>query len=928
MPGKKRENAMSEYLKFLKFSSKFIILVALFLSTFTTGSSTRAASQLDLQYIDPQFGFMVAYPSAWKLDSGKVVDPYTYVWEARFVAPIPDAYVAFVVSVASLPGEMTSQEWANRVIISNGLNRAELESAGQLGESTIDGEPAVMITLPNKAGALTLFSRNGFGYILSLEQEPYVRSEVIALTPAVLDENFATYAEILANFKIGSLVPTIQSEGLMLAQTAPEIASNFQLPATSNWTFGYESHPTFWNGIYSSCFQVEKQNLFHAGVDLGSSLGTGVFAIANGQVYYYDSAYSNYPGKVLVLMHLLPNGSTVYSFYGHLGSVDVAAGQNVSKGTRLGTMLDQGTNTHLHWEVRYNGNMGNIYVNPACNVSWAPGPGYTYPEKPDFYGYTNPLNFINSKTTVPTPVSPKGTITDTTPSFSWSKIDSATQYQYSLYKGSTLVYTNLVDASACGSATNCVNTPATVLGAGTYSWKAQAMVAGSWNTFSASLSFILPSSTLATVAPSGTITDTTPSYSWTRLMGATQYQYQLLKGTSVIYTKSVLASACGSGTNCVNTPTTVLTNGVYTWKVRAMVKGVWSAYTGVKSFTFPTVPTLRQVIGAITDSTPTYIWSKVLSASQYQLVLLKDGVSYYTKSVASSSCGSTANCVYTPTTELPDGAYTWKVRAMVSGVWKTFSGVKSFTLTTTPVVQVTPGEMVAVPEGSFQMGCDPTHNDGVVCDADELPLHTVFLSAYQIDKYEVTNGQYAECVSVGACVAPSSASSRTQTSYFGNPTFANYPVIFVSWYDAANYCAWVGKRLPTEAEWEKAARGTTVRAFPWGDTTPSCSLTNYNYSCSEDTTAVGSFTAGVSPYGALDMAGNVWEWVSDWYKSDYYSSSPATDPTGPSTGTLKVRRGGAGSYVHDYLLTTDRGKPDPDLENEIGGFRCAKEGFK
>jgi formylglycine-generating enzyme required for sulfatase activity len=220
--------------------------------------------------------------------------------------------------------------------------------------------------------------------------------------------------------------------------------------------------------------------------------------------------------------------------------------------------------------------------------------------------------------------------------------------------------------------------------------------------------------------------------------------------------------------------------------------------------------------------------------------------------------------------------------------------------------------MVFVPAGQFIMGSDASDPEA---DPDEKPQHTLQLDAYWIDRTEVTNAMYRRCVEAGGCTAPMHSSHYSITKY------ADHPIGGVTWFQAGEYCIWAGRRLPTEAEWEKAARGTDGRLYPWGNDAPDDKLLNFAGNMG-DTSAVGSYPVGASPYGALDMAGNVWEWVADGYDANYYAHSPTTNPPGGNSANQRVVRGGEWGADARAVRSANRFWAFPG-RNDTDGFRCA-----
>lgn len=220
--------------------------------------------------------------------------------------------------------------------------------------------------------------------------------------------------------------------------------------------------------------------------------------------------------------------------------------------------------------------------------------------------------------------------------------------------------------------------------------------------------------------------------------------------------------------------------------------------------------------------------------------------------------------------------------------------------------------MVFVPAGEFTMGSDAG-------GTDEQPGHTVYIDAFWIDRTEVTNAMYAKCEADGECEPPLSSNSYIRASYYGNPTYDNFPVIYINWNQANAYCKWAGRELPTEAQWEKAARWIDGRTYPWGEEI-GCDFASYGR-CVGDTTEVGLYPDGMSIYGALDMTGNVWEWVSSLYQPYPYDANDGRENL--ITSGPRVLRGGAWYSSADSARSANRDKHNPTDTDNLIGFRCS-----
>jgi serine/threonine-protein kinase len=265
----------------------------------------------------------------------------------------------------------------------------------------------------------------------------------------------------------------------------------------------------------------------------------------------------------------------------------------------------------------------------------------------------------------------------------------------------------------------------------------------------------------------------------------------------------------------------------------------------------------------------------------------------------------------------------------------TITESSALTATTVPSVETNDlgADMVLIPAGEFIMGSD----NG---DANETPAHVVYLDSYYIDKTEVTNAAYKLCVRDGVCQSPIQITSRTRAQYYGNAQFDNYPVLYIDWGMARTYCDWRGARLPTEAEWEKAARGENSFIYSWGDEF-ACHKGNFddenqiddyvvpggpNCDGYPDTAPVHSYPAGASSYGVLDMNGNVWEWVNSQAQAFPYIADDGRES--PNSDSLRVVKGGAFTANDYFSRSSNRRFLSPVTADDVTGFRCAMDGIK
>jgi len=215
---------------------------------------------------------------------------------------------------------------------------------------------------------------------------------------------------------------------------------------------------------------------------------------------------------------------------------------------------------------------------------------------------------------------------------------------------------------------------------------------------------------------------------------------------------------------------------------------------------------------------------------------------------------------------------------------------------------------VFVPAGEFVMGTGAENR------------HKVYLDAFWMDRVEVTNVMYLKCMRADGCTPPVS-----DNVVYDKWAYRNHPIVYITWYQAVEYCEWTDRRLPTEAEWEKSARGTDWRPYPWGFANPNPRLANYADTMIHESVSSYGYPLGASPYGVLNMSGNVREWIADWYDPNYYAVSPYANPKGPETGKERSLRSGSYNEGEQGVTVFQRYRHEPQSAGLSRGFRCAQD---
>ncbi|TKJ40445.1 hypothetical protein CEE37_09015 [candidate division LCP-89 bacterium B3_LCP] len=415
---------------------------------------------------------------------------------------------------------------------------------------------------------------------------------------------------------------------------------------------------------------------------------------------------------------------------------------------------------------------------------------------------------------------------------------------------------------------------------------------------------------------------TSMTFSWQEIVSADDYHLQVSTDQNF---GSTFADVGGIDSTSY-AATGMAYNTQYYWRARSHGTSGYSGWSDVWSFTTgdePPTPPPPPILSTPPDNaqnqstSPTLSWNSSSGAEDYHLQVSTSSQfssTIYDEENLTSTSQSVTGLDY-------ETEYFWRVRAHNSAGYSDWSDVWSFTTEE----QGSGGEMVLIPAGEFIMGSETVGGSAT-------PEHPVYLDAYWIDKYEVNNYEYKLFCDAtgGASLYPPDPGFSTMPNYFLD--YPNYPVVNVDWFDASDYAAWAGKRLPTEAEWERAAKGDQDnRLWPWGDDFNALiGGTTYHANVSgtadgwQYTAPVGTYPTGVSPAGCYDMAGNVWEWCNDWYDYNYYSSSPYNNPPGPTSGPGRVLRGGSWDDGSSYARCARRGWLGPWYPHDYIGFRCSR----